>query len=305
MGTSNFAACSLNSLYESGHDICGVFTRADKPSGRKMNLTQSPVKQLALELGLKVFQPATLRNSESLELVSGLEPELIAVVAYGMLLPRTVLDIPPFGCVNVHGSILPRHRGASPINATIISGDELAGVTTMYMAEELDAGDIIQIAKTPVGPGETAGELYERLKVLGAELLCETIGLISENKAPGIPQNDHEATYCGKLTKESGLIDWSRPAVNLSNLIRGLNPKPGAYTFFEGKKLKIHMGLAANKSATLEPGSIEAADKSQIEVSCGQGSVLAVTSLQLEGKKTVSAAEFLNGYKLKRGDRLG
>ena len=305
MGTSEFAACSLRALQDAGHDIAAVFTRTDKPAGRKMEIISSPVKKFAEEIGLPIYQPKTLRTPESWEQIKALSPELIVVVAYGMILPRGLLEIPPLGCVNLHGSILPRHRGASPINAAILSGDEMSGVTTMYMSEGIDEGDIIQIAETPVGPAETAGELYERLKVIGAELLCETLGLISEGRAGRIPQDAGLATFCGRLDAQTGLIDWTADAASISRLVRGLNPVPGAYTFFKGKKLKIHMALPVERRSELPPGSIEQLDKEKIVISCGNQTLLAVTVLQLEGKKTVGAGEFSNGYRLQKAQIIG
>lgn len=305
MGTSDFAADSLKALFNAQHEICGVFTRVDKPAGRKMSLKGSPVKQLAEQLGLDIYQPKTLRKDEALDLVKWLSPELIVVVAYGMILPQTILDIPSKGAVNLHASLLPRHRGASPINATIIYGDEFGGVTTMYMSAELDAGDVILQKKIPVGDTETAGELYERLKSIGASLLCETVERISAGNAPRIPQDAVSVTFCGLINKEMGLIDWSQPAVKVSRLIRGMNPWPGAYTFFEGRILKIHMAVVAQTSINLPCGSVDTADKENIGIVCGDSTIVWVTSVQLEGKRVMSPGEFINGHPLKRGYVFG
>jgi len=305
MGTSDFAADSLKSLFDAQHNICGVFTRVDKPAGRKMVLKESPVKQLALRLGLDIYQPKTLRNAEALDLVKGLSPELIVVVAYGMILPQAILDIPEKGAVNLHASLLPRHRGASPINATIISGDELGGVTTMYMSAELDAGDIILQRGTPVGENETAGELYDRLKPMGSSLLCETADRIAAGNAPRTPQDESKVTFCGLMKRETGLVDWSKTAKEVSCHIRGMNPWPGAYTFFEGKVLKLHMASVSEAAGSLPPGSVEKADREGITISCGNGTAVSVTSVQLEGKRAMTPGEFLNGHPFERGFVFG
>lgn len=300
MGTPDFAVKSLNKIVADGHNVSAVFTKQDMPRGRKMIMTPPEVKVCAEGLGLTVYQPKTLRDESIVTLIRELAPDVIVVVAYGKLLPKTVLDIPKYGCINVHGSLLPRFRGAAPIQWTVISGDKLGGVTTMYMGEGLDTGDIIQKYETEVGENETAGELFDRLSISGAELLSETLGLIESGKAPRIPQNEADASYAPMLDKEMCRIDWSKPASEVHNLIRGLNPWPVALTTLYGKRVKIIESRLSDKSG--KAGQVVSTEP--LTIACGCGSVEILT-LQTEGKKAMSSKDFLLGHKLDNNSFFG
>ena len=300
MGTPDFAVESLKALCDSGHNVKAVFTKQDMPRGRKMVMTPPEVKVIALERGLPVYQPATLRDTDIQNTLKELAPDVIVVVAYGKLLPKEVLDIPRLGCVNVHGSILPRYRGAAPIQWTVINGDEYGGVTTMYMGEGLDTGDIIEIYKTKVGENETSGELFDRLAKEGAKLLLHTLELIENGTAPRIPQNDEEATYASMLSKEMCVIDWSKPASEVPNLVRGLNPWPIALTTLEGKKVKI----IETRVSSLRGKEGEIVALEPLTVACGEGSVEILT-LQIEGKRAMDSKSFLLGHRLSKGEKFG
>ena len=245
MGTPDFAAASLSALLGSGHKVTAVFTQPDKPKGRKGVLTPPPVKELALEHGIPVYQPATLRDGTALSVLRELAPEVIVVAAYGKILPREILDLPGKGCVNVHASLLPRLRGAGPIAWSILNGDAETGVTTMYMADGVDTGDMILKKATPIGAEETTPELYDRLKEMGGELLLETLELIRRGKAPRTPQREEEATHAPMLTKEMGRMDFARPARELHCLVRGMAGWPVAFFSFQGKNLKVHAARLA------------------------------------------------------------
>ena len=230
MGTPDFAVPCLQSLLDAGHEVCAVFTQPDKPKGRGYAMTPPPVKVLALAHNLPVYQPTTLRTQEAAQQIREMQPECIVVVAYGKILPKEILEIPPYGCINVHASLLPKYRGAAPIQWSVLNGDAETGVTTMYMAEGLDTGDMLLKARTAIGPEETAGELHDRLAKMGAELIVETLRAVAEGTIQRIPQGDAETCYASMLTKELGKIDWNRPARELHNLVRGLSPWPVAET---------------------------------------------------------------------------
>lgn len=300
MGTPDFAVKSLNKIVEDGHNVSAVFTKQDMPRGRKMTLTPPEVKVRAEELGLTVYQPQTLRDESVVTLIRELAPDVIVVVAYGKLLPRSVLDIPKYGCINVHGSLLPRFRGAAPIQWTVISGDKLGGVTTMYMGEGLDTGDIIQKYETEVGENETAGELFDRLSISGAELLSETLRLLEDGKAPRLPQNEADASYAPMLDKEMCRIDWSKPAEDVHNLIRGLNPWPVALTTLDGKRVKIIESRLSDKNG--KAGQVVSTEP--LTVACGSGSVEILT-LQIEGKRAMDSKDFLLGHRLDKNSFFG
>lgn len=300
MGTPDFAVKSLNKIVADGHNVSAVFTKQDMPRGRKMIMTPPEVKVCAEGLGLTVYQPKTLRDESVVTLIRGLAPDVIVVVAYGKLLPKAVLDIPKYGCINVHGSLLPRFRGAAPIQWTVISGDKLGGVTTMYMGEGLDTGDIIRKYETEVGENETAGELFDRLSISGAELLSETLGLIESGEAPRIPQNEADASYAPMLDKEMCRIDWSKPASEVHNLIRGLNPWPVALTTLDGKRVKIIESRLSDKSG--KAGQVVSTEP--LTIACGCGSVEILT-LQTEGKKAMSSKDFLLGHRLDNNSFFG
>ena len=301
MGTPDFAVPSLQALIDAGHDVCAVYTQPDKPQGRKQILTAPPVKTLALEHDIPVFQPNTLKNEDEQARLRELAPEVIIVVAYGKLLPKAVLDIPPHGCINVHGSLLPRWRGAAPIQWAVIAGDEMAGVTTMQMAEGLDTGDMLLTYETKVGEKETAGELFDRLAQSGAELLTQT--LVKLDEITPRPQDDAQSCYAHMLDKQMAVIDWSKSAHELDCLIRGLNPWPIALTTLSGERLKV---FAAEKAAgNGEPGTVLEADpKKGLTVACGEGA-LKLIEIQLVGGKRMKATDFLRGHVIEVGTKLG
>lgn len=300
MGTPDFAVPSLQALIDAGHDVCAVYTQPDKPQGRKQILTAPPVKTLALAHDIPVFQPNTLKNEDEQARLRELAPEVIIVVAYGKLLPKAVLDIPPHGCINVHGSLLPRWRGAAPIQWAVIAGDEMAGVTTMQMAEGLDTGDMLLTYETKVGEKETAGELFDRLAQSGAELLTQT--LVKLDEITPRPQDDAQSCYAHMLDKQMAVIDWSRSAHEIDCLIRGLNPWPIALTTLSGERLKV---FAAEKAAgNGEAGTVLEADpKKGLTVACGEGA-LKLIEIQLVGGKRMKANDFLRGHAIEVGTKL-
>lgn len=301
MGTPDFAVPSLQALIDAGHDVCAVYTQPDKPQGRKQILTAPPVKTLALEHDIPVFQPNTLKNEDEQARLRELAPEVIIVVAYGKLLPKAVLDIPPHGCINVHGSLLPRWRGAAPIQWAVIAGDEMAGVTTMQMAEGLDTGDMLLTYETKVGEKETAGELFDRLAQSGAELLTQT--LVKLDEITPRPQDDAQSCYAHMLDKQMAVIDWSKSAHEIDCLIRGLNPWPIALTALSGERLKVFAAEKANGRG--EPGTVLEADpKKGLTVACGEGA-LKLTEIQLVGGKRMKATDFLRGHAIQVGTKLG
>ena len=301
MGTPDFAVPSLQALIGAGHDVCAVYTQPDKPQGRKQILTAPPVKTLALEHDIPVFQPNTLKNEDEQARLREIAPEVIIVVAYGKLLPKAVLDIPPHGCINVHGSLLPRWRGAAPIQWAVIAGDEMAGVTTMQMAEGLDTGDMLLTYETKVGEKETAGELFDRLAQSGAELLTQT--LVKLDEITPRPQDEAQSCYAHMLDKQMAVIDWSKSAHEIDCLIRGLNPWPIALTTLSGERLKVFAAEKANGNG--EPGTVLEADpKKGLTVACGEGA-LRLTEIQLVGGKRMKATDFLRGHAIEVGTKLG
>ncbi len=300
MGTPDIAVPMLDRIISDGHEVVGVFTQPDKPQGRHYTLTPPPVKVLAQEKGIPVYQPEKMRDGQALEILKELAPELIVVVAYGKILPKEILDLPKYGCVNVHASLLPKYRGAGPIQWSIINGEEETGVTTMYMAEGLDTGDMILSIVTQIGEEETAGELYDRLAILGAKCISKTIELIANGEAPRMPQNDSHATYAPMLSKETGKLDFTRSAKELHCLIRGVSPWPGAYTTLGDKTLKVHSAKLSEGKG--EPG--ELIDEKRMIVACGEGA-LEFTEVQLAGSKRMTADVFLRGRQLAKGTFFG
>lgn len=300
MGTPDFAVPSLEKLIDRGDTVCAVFTQPDKPKGRGHKLQAPPVKELALKQGLPVFQPPTLRDEAVQRQIRELAPEVIVVAAYGKLLPKAVLDVPRFGCINVHGSLLPKYRGAAPIQWAVINGEKTAGVTTMYMAEGMDTGDILLKAETSVGPEETAGELFDRLMVLGADLLGKTLEELEKGVLQRIPQNEEEATTAPMLSKELSQVDWTRPAQELHDLIRGLNPWPCAFSSLEGRRIKLLSSRVTEEAG--KPGSLIAREDGLV-VCCGSGALL-LTEIQTENGKRMSGREYLLGHSLKENAQL-
>lgn len=301
MGTPDFAVPSLKALLDAGHEVCAVYTQPDKPQGRKQVLTAPPVKELALANGIPVHQPATLKNEEEQEKLRALAPEVIIVVAYGKLLPKAVLEIPPRGCINVHGSLLPRWRGAAPIQWSVIAGDEKAGVTTMQMAEGLDTGDMLLTYETPVGARETAGELFDRLAQAGAELLTETLEKL-DTITPR-PQDDSQSSYAYMLDKQMAVIDWSKSAREIDCLVRGLNPWPIALTTLAGERVKVY--AAEPTSGSGKPGEVLESDpKKGLTIACGT-EALCLTEIQIVGGKRMACADFLRGHAVGKGTIFG
>ena len=297
MGTPEFAVEPLTRLYTEGYDIAGVFTQPDRAKNRGMKLSFSPVKMFAMEHEIPVYQPETLRGSEVLDILRGLRCDIIVVVAYGKLLPVEMLQLPPLGCVNVHASLLPKYRGAAPIQWAVLNGERETGVTVMYMADELDAGDVLYSRKTTIGDNETAGQLYEKLSILGAELLCESLDAISGGFAPREPQKHDEATFAPPLRKDMSPISWSDSAFNIKCKVRGLNPWPVASAALNGSVFKIFsVDFCCNETAG-EPGTIISAGKHGVEVACGDGSVV-IKELQAQGGKRMEAAAYLRGNPL-------
>ena len=297
MGTPDIAAECLKALYAAGHEICGVYTRRDKPVGRKQVLTAPPVKEVALEHGTPVFQPRTLRDGSEDANIQALAPDLIVVVAYGCILPKSVLEAPKYGCINLHVSLLPKYRGAAPINWAILNGEKTTGVSIMYMAKALDAGDVILQKATAIGPDEDAPALTARLVELGAEALSETVAALAAGTATRTPQDELEMTYAPMLSRELSPMDWTRPAAALGCQVRGLIPWPCAQAEIAGQRFKVYRTAPGNPTDK-DPGTVLSAGKRGIEVSCGDGRSLYLTEIQAEGGKRMSAAAYLLGHPL-------
>nr|WP_317411982.1 methionyl-tRNA formyltransferase [uncultured Solibaculum sp.] len=302
MGTPDFAVPCLQALLDAGHTVSGVVTQPDKPKGRKYILTPPPVKVLAEEKGIPVYQPTSLKQEDSWEPIKAWNPDLIAVVAYGKILPKAILNLPRYGCINVHASLLPRHRGAAPIQWSILMGDKETGVTTMQMAEGLDTGDMLLKCSTPIDPQETAGQLHDRLMGMGANLLVETVERIQKGNIVPQKQDDSLSTYASMLSKSMCPIDWTKEAQEIHNQIRGLSPWPTATTLLEGKTLKVHASMV-DGSCKGEPGEI--AKVNPLTIACGDGKGLKLLEVQYEGGKRMPADAFLRGHPVKIGMVLG
>lgn len=304
MGTPDFAVPSLNALAEAGHEVCGVFTQPDKPKNRGMKLQQSPVKERALELGLEVYQPAKLRDGEALAILQRLDPDLIAVAAYGKILPVDILNLPRLGCVNVHSSLLPRYRGAAPINWAILNGEEETGVTIMYMAEGMDTGDILAQAKTPININENASQLFGRLAEMGADLLVDTVAALEAGTVKPVPQEEALATHAPMLSRDQSPMDWSRTARQLHDQVRGLYPWPAATALLDGVRCKVLRTALSGEATGKVPGAVLQGDKKGLKIACGGGGVLEVLELQPDGKKAMAASAFLLGHPVPPGTIL-
>ena len=300
MGTPEFAVEQLKRLVETGHEICGVFTQPDKPKNRGMKMTFSPVKEYALTHGMEVYQPTKMRDGNALAIVRELQPELIVVAAYGRILPEDILTLPPFGSINVHSSVLPKYRGAAPINWAILDGQKETGVTIMYMTRDLDAGDIVCSKKTDIMPDEDARELTHRLALLGADALEDAIEKIADGTAVRTPQDHSASTYAPMLSKDLSPMDWTRSAQALHDQVRGLIPWPCASMELGGKKVKVfktRMGGEINAAA----GTILTAGKQGLEIACGDGHSLWILELQAEGGKRMMSADYLRGHPVEIG----
>ena len=299
MGTPDFAEESLRALLEAGEDVVAVFTQPDKPRGRGMRESFSPVKALAAERGIPVYQPVTFKDGAATELLRTLAPELLVVVAYGRILPQAFLDVAKYGSINVHGSLLPKYRGAAPIQWAVLNGDKTTGVSVQYMAAAMDAGDVIAARETEIGEFETSGELFDRLKTLGAELLAETVRKIASGSVIRVPQNEADATYTKMLDKNMSPIDWNKSPREIVKHICGLNPWPVATTELGGVSFRVFGAAYTDTRTALAPGKIISAGKAGIEVACGGGRSLRITEVQAAGKKRMSAAAFLLGHPMK------
>ncbi len=299
MGTPDFAAASLKKLIDEKYDIAAVFTQPDKPRDRGMKLAYSPVKALALENNIPVYQPVKLRDGTATELIKSLEPDILVVVAYGRILPDDMLKVPRYGAINVHASLLPKYRGAAPIQWAVLNGDKTTGVSTMYLASEMDTGDIIYTAETGIGEFETSGELFDRLMLMGAELLDRTLRDIDAGTAPRTPQDHSRASYVKMLDKSLSPIDWSKTPREIVKHIYGLQPWPVATTELDGKPFKIYAAEYTQTKTQKAPGSIVSAGKRGIEVACLNGETLLITELQAAGKKRIKASDYLLGHPIK------
>lgn len=304
MGTPDFAVPSLEALIQAGHTICGVFTQPDKPKNRGMKLQAPPVKECALAHDIPVFQPVKLRDGTALAQIQELAPQLIVVAAYGRILPDDILAAPPKGCINVHSSLLPNYRGAAPINWAVLNGDKETGVTIMHMAHDLDAGDIISQAATPIDPDETVVALHDRLAVLGAQLLVETVAQIEAGTATRTPQNHDKATLAPMLGRELSPMDFTRTARQLRDQVRGLIPWPAAVTNLGDKRCKVFQTVVSGEYTTAVPGTVLAAGKEGLVVACGEGTVLRLEEIQPDGGKRMKAADYLRGHPIAVGTVL-
>ncbi len=302
MGTPEFAVASLQALIDNKNNVVGVYSQPDKPKGRGHKLQYTPVKEVAVENNIKVFQPTTLKTQEALEEFKALKPDLAVVVAYGKILPKEILEVPTYGCINVHASLLPKYRGAGPIQWSVLNGEKVTGVTTMYMAEGLDTGDMILKSETEIGENETASELHDRLAVIGAELLLDTLKLIEQGNAPRTPQNDEESSYAPMLTKELCPIDFNKNAKLVHNQIRGLSTWPCAVTMLDGKRIKVYNSEVVNGYKG-KPG--ELLDNKKFIVACGDNTAIKFTSVQYEGSKRMNSEDFLRGKQVSTGIILG
>lgn len=300
MGTPDFAVPCLERLIDLGYNVVGVFSQPDKPKGRGYKLAPPPVKEVALAAGIPVFQPEKMRDGTALAMLKELAPELIVVVAYGKILPKDILELPKYGCINIHGSLLPKYRGAAPIQWSVINGEKVTGVTSMKLDEGMDTGDMLLKIETPILPDETAGELFDRLAPIGADCLEQTLELFGESAPEGERQDEAQATYAPMLKKEDGAVDFSLPAQKLHDLIRGTSPWPSAYTTLDGARLKLLRSSVTDGSG--RPG--ELLDAKKLMIACGDGALL-ITEVQPEGGKRMNAEDFLRGKRLEKGKIFG
>ena len=296
MGTPDFAVPSLKALVEAGFEVAAVFTQPDKPKNRGMKLLPTPVKEYALTKDIPVYQPAKMRDGEAIGILKRIQPDLIVVAAYGKILPVDILELPRLGCINVHSSLLPKYRGAAPINWAILNGEDESGVTIMYMAEGLDTGDIIARETTPISLEDTAESLHDRLADMGAELVVKVVKALEEGTAQRIPQDDALSCYAPMLSKELSNMDWTRTARQLHDQVRGLTPWPSAITQLDGVRCKIWATTLTGETSGKPAGSIVQADKKALKIVCGDGQLLRIDELQPDGKKRMAATAFLLGH---------
>lgn len=304
MGTPDFAVGTLEAIIEAGHEVLLVVTQPDKPKGRSGALQFTPVKECALAHGIEVFQPTKIRLEENVEFLRKYDADIFVVAAFGQILPKSILEMPKHGCINVHASILPKYRGAAPIQWAVINGDPVTGVTIQQMDIGVDTGDIIVIKELAIAEDETGGGLFDKLAVVGAEACVEALEQIANGTATRTPQNHDEATHVSMISKEFGIIDWNKSAVEIERLIRGLNPWPSAYTKLGDKTFKIWKASVIEENSNEKPGCVSKITKDGLEVQTGEG-VLSLLEVQLEGKKRMDAGSFLRGYQVEVGTLLG
>lgn len=297
MGTPDFAVGTLEAIIEAGHEVVLAVTQPDKPKGRSASLQFPPVKECAIAHNIPVFQPVKIREQKNIDELKKYDPDIIIVVAFGQIVSKEILDMPRYGCVNVHASLLPKYRGAAPIQWAVINGDEMTGVTTQRMDVGVDTGDIIETAQLRIAEDETGGSLFDKLAMIGARLCVSTMEKIEKGEATYTPQKEEEATHTRKIEKELGNVDWSKPAKEIECLIRGLNPWPSAYTHLNGKNLKLWQAGVIDENSALKPGTIVKVTKNEILVQTGAG-MLSLLEVQLEGKKRMPVDAFLRGYPL-------
>jgi methionyl-tRNA formyltransferase len=304
MGTPDFAVPTLETLLDSSHEVAGVVTQPDKPRGRSGKPSFSPVKEAALSHGIPVFQPEKVRSAEFFPVLEKLRPDVIVVVAFGQILPKNILELPKFGCMNVHASLLPKLRGAAPIQWSVIDGDRESGITIQQMDEGLDTGDILLVQRYTLDEKETGGSLFDKLSLLGGPLILQALELAGQGKLNPVPQKEEEHTYAKMLTKSMGEISFEKSAIAIERLVRGLNPWPSAYTHLEGKMLKIWDADVVASEGNFKPGQVSSVEKASFTIQTGKDA-LRIYSLQLEGKKRMDTESFLRGYPLKPGQQLG
>lgn len=304
MGTPDFSVNALKSLYNAGHEILAVFTQPDKPKGRKMVLTAPPVKEVAKELNLNVFQPVSLKSEDVKNQIKNMNADVIVVVAYGKILPKEILNSAKYGCVNIHASVLPKYRGAAPIQWSIVCGEGVTGVTTMQMDEGIDTGDILETRETVISNDDDAGTLHDRLSIMGAELIVETLNKLEEGIIEPKKQDENSNSYAPIITREMGKIDFNKPAEEIHNLVRGFTPWPAAYTTLGKKRLKVYKTKVSNIIKN-EPAGTVIVNEKQLIVACGEFSSIELCELQLEGKSRMTAEQLLNGNSIEKGSILG
>ncbi len=297
MGTPDFGVGTLESIIEAGHEVVAVVTQPDKPKGRGKEVQFTPIKEVALKYDIPVYQPVKVREPEFVQVLKGIEADIIVVVAFGQILTKEILDMYKYGCINVHASLLPEYRGAAPYQWAVINGEKITGVTVQQMNEGIDTGDIIKTVEMEIAADETAGSLYDKLSVAGAKLCVETLEAIGDGTATFTPQDDSKSSYAKMLSKQFGNIDWSMAAVKIEQLIRGLNPWPSAYTKLDGKMLKIWKADVLEENSDKEPGKTVSFDKKHWNVQTGEG-ILSLVEIQLEGKRRMGIEEFLRGFSL-------
>lgn len=302
MGTPEFAEVSLKALVEDNRDVVCVITQPDKPKGRGYEMAMPEVKVYAMEKNIPVYQPDTLKDEAILPLLEEYQPDVIIVVAYGKILPEYVLNFPKYGCINIHGSLLPKYRGAAPIQRAVIDGERVSGVTSMYMEKGLDTGDMLIKRELPIGRETTAGEYHDALAILGGEVLLETLDALSEGALTPEKQDDSLSTYASQLSKAEGEINWNNTSTEIYNKVRGLNPWPKAFSFIGGKRFVVDFVYKSEQGG--KAGEVLSADKDGILVACGEGSVL-IKEIKVEGKKKMSAEDYLRGHKIEKGTLLG